>query len=94
MSKKRSLPGVCIGLSAAALLTGGLAGPAQSEYRPPLFDSLSSLQATFQGLADAIREHHEAQARREAAEYEQRRRERDSSDQSPRPRLERVETLW
>ena len=88
MSKKRSLPGVCIGLSAAALLTGGLAGPAQSESR---FQSLSSIQATFQGLADAIREHHEEQARREAAEYEQRRRERDSSGHNP---LERVMTLW
>ena len=63
MSKIRSLPRFCIGLSAAALLTLGLAGQAQSESR---FQSLSSIQATFQGLADAIREHHEEQQRREA----------------------------
>ncbi|MBC6406237.1 MAG: hypothetical protein GDA41_11070 [Rhodospirillales bacterium] len=78
MSKIRSLPRFCIGLSAAALLTLGLAGQAQSEYRPPLFDSLSSLQATFQGLADAIREHHEEQRLLE----ESRRRAEDLRRQS------------
>ena len=65
MSKIRSLPRFCIGLSAAALLTLGLAGQAQSESRHPVFNSLSSLQATFQGLADAIREHHEEELRQE-----------------------------
>ena len=54
MSRIRSLPKFCIGLSAAALLTLGLAGQAQSESR---YQSLSSIQATFQGLVNAIREH-------------------------------------
>ena len=43
MSKKRSLPGFCIGLSAAALLTLGLAGQAQSN---PLADGLRSVVDT------------------------------------------------
>ena len=59
MSKIRSLPRFCIGLSAAALLTLGLAGQAQSESR---FQSQSSLHATFQDLANATREHQEGQA--------------------------------
>jgi len=68
MSKKRSLPRFYIGLSAAALLTLGLAGQAQSESR---IQSVSSIQATFQGLADAIEEHQawfEEAGRREAEE--------------------------
>ncbi|MBC6406357.1 MAG: hypothetical protein GDA41_11685 [Rhodospirillales bacterium] len=82
MSKKRSLPRFCIALSAAVLLTGGLASAnddnmpthwgEHSSLHSGFFAELNDLAAPFKALAEHIRQEQEREAR-EAAERQRKR---------------------
>ena len=85
MSRLRSFSRSCIGLSAAAVLTLGLAGQAQSQSAfTGGSNSLSALHATFKGLRDAILRHYEEQRREEQRRERERQLEQLQRTVAPR----------